>query len=229
MSVLATIAVPTSAFPLSSTFEHDSDLTLSAETTVPTSEAVIPYFWVPADLSASLLEALAEDPAVAAATVLDEVDRHVLVRLEWADGVDGVVRAIQESDAIVTGVAGTADQWTFRLRFPGYEDLSTFYDRCVDRDLSVDLVRVREVHATSDDRQFGLTAAQRDLLFVAYEAGYFEVPRRATLVDLGERLEVSDSAVSQRLRRGLATLLESTIAADLHSRESDAAYAHLDR
>lgn len=52
------------------------------------------------------------------------------------------------------------------------------------------------------NRGFGLTTGQRDLVVAAYEAGYFDVPRETTLVELGEELEISDSAVSQRLAVG---------------------------
>ncbi|WP_254768057.1 helix-turn-helix domain-containing protein [Salinilacihabitans rarus] len=214
MSLLVTVAVPAAEFPLGTTLEADSKRALLAETAVPTGEEVLPYLWVPTELSASPVEALEADPDVASATVLDEVGRYALVKLEWVDEVDGLVEAIRESDAIVTDAIGTADRWTFRLRLPGYDDLSAFHARCVDRGLSIELVRLREAVPPERDVGFGLTDAQRDLLLAAYEAGYFEVPRRATLVDLGERLGVSDSAVSQRLRRGLAALIESTIAAD---------------
>lgn len=56
-----------------------------------------------------------------------------------------------------------------------------------------------------------LQAEQREALQVALEAGYFDVPRNATLVELVEELDVSDSAVSRRLRRALSTLLDGTM------------------
>lgn len=72
------------------------------------------------------------------------------------------------------------------------------------------------IHTPLDSEQprqspFGLTRGQREVLVAAMERGYFEVPRRASLVDLGESLDISDSAASQRLRRGLSELISSTL------------------
>jgi len=39
------------------------------------------------------------------------------------------------------------------------------------------------------------------------ETGYFAVPSQVSLEELSDRLAVSDAAVSQRLRRGIESLL----------------------
>lgn len=214
MSILATVAVPSSEFPLGSLPELDEDVTLTVETTVPTSEAVVPYVWAPATVADSIVDSLEDEPVVAAVSIVDETDAHVLVKVTWTDRVNGILESIRERDAIVTSAVGTESRWTFRLRFPSSEDLSAFYTSCLDRGISVELVQLHETASPGDTRRFGLTTAQRELIVAAYQAGYFDVPRRTTLVELGERLEVSDSAVSQRLRRGLAALIGSTVAAD---------------
>lgn len=46
-----------------------------------------------------------------------------------------------------------------------------------------------------------LTAEQLGALEVAYRMGYFRVPQEATGTDVADRLETSQSAVSERLRR----------------------------
>lgn len=44
-----------------------------------------------------------------------------------------------------------------------------------------------------------ITDKQREAIRIAVENGYYETPRRATLGDLAEQLDISRSAVSQRL------------------------------
>lgn len=212
MSLVATVVVPAAEFPLGSMLEMDEDVTLTVETTVPTSESVVPYVWAPADVADDVLDTLESDRTVAAVSIVDELDDHVLVKISWNDRVNGVLESIRERDVIVTSAVGTETRWTFRLRFPSSEDLSAFYSSCLERDISIELVRLHETDGPSGGRGFGLTTAQRELLVAAYEAGYFDVPRQTTLVELGDRLDVSDSAVSQRLRRGLAALIGSTVA-----------------
>ncbi|RQG98476.1 helix-turn-helix domain-containing protein [Natrarchaeobius oligotrophus] len=211
MSVIATVAIPAAEFPLGSLLEPDTNATVTVETTVPTSEDVIPYLWIPDDGADEILERLEAEPSVTSVSVVDAMDDHVLVKIGWKQQINGVLESVEQSDAIVTSAAGTHDRWTFRLRFPSYEDLSTFYTDCLERDVSIELIQLHEAISPDSELRFGLTAAQRKLIVAAYEAGYFDVPRRTTLVELGERLDVSDSAVSQRLRRGLATLINSTI------------------
>lgn len=226
MSIIATVAVPAAAFPLGSLLELDDDVTLTVETTVPTSEAVVPYFWAPVDVADAVVDSLEGDSTVTAVSIVDEIDEHVLVKVTWSDRVNGVLESIRNHDVIVTSAAGTESRWTFRLRFPSYEDLSAFYRSCVDRDISVELVQLHETVTPRDGDRFGLTAAQRELLVAAYDAGYFDVPRRITLVELGDRLDISDSAVSQRLRRGLAALIGSTVAVGA-AHEEAGSVAHL--
>ncbi|MDQ2051314.1 helix-turn-helix domain-containing protein [Natronolimnohabitans sp. A-GB9] len=214
MSVIATVSVPAAAFPLGSSLEIDQDVTLTVETTVPTGDAVIPYFWAPATAADSLLESLESNDTVSSVSIVDEVADHVLVKVTWADRVGSILESIRERDAIVMNAVGSTTQWTLRLRFPSADDLSAFYTSCLERDISIELVQLHETVDPGRNDRFGLTGPQRELLAAAYEAGYFDVPRRVTLVELGDRLDISDSAVSQRLRRGLAALIDSTIAVD---------------
>ncbi|MFC4542140.1 bacterio-opsin activator domain-containing protein [Halosolutus amylolyticus] len=224
MSVIATIEVPSGEFPLGSLFDVASDATVTVETTVPASDVAVPYFWVPIGVTESLVEALESDPNVVDAVVVDETDTHVLVKVTWTDRVNGVLQSIRESNALVTSAAGTADSWTFRLRFPSSAELSAFYARCLDQGISIELIQLHEAVSPNSDCRFGLTAPQRELVLRAYEAGYFEVPRKTTLVELADRFDISDSAVSQRLRRGLATLVDSTLRVDPESSPHDVAH-----
>ncbi|ADD04219.1 HTH-10 family transcription regulator [Natrialba magadii ATCC 43099] len=223
MSVIATIAVPATAFPLGSVLDSAGahDTTVSIETTIPTSEGVLPYLWVPADIAPSIITTLESRSMVAGVSIIDEFDDTVLVEIEWATSVNGILKSIQESDVLVTNATGTAEQWTFRLRFPSYDSLSTFYTACVDREIPIELLQLHEAVSAGDDQRFGLTTAQRELIVAAYEAGYFDIPRETTLVELGHELGISDSAVSQRLRRGLSTLIGSTLAIDPHHTQGE--------
>lgn len=58
----------------------------------------------------------------------------------------------------------------------------------------------------------GLTDRQQEALRTAYEMGYFEIPRRASLEAIAEELGISASAASERLRRAETQLLEEVVA-----------------
>jgi hypothetical protein len=73
-------------------------------------------------------------------------------------------------------------------------------------------MKLREVAHLTDAGQFSLSDVQRETLRVAYESGYYSVPRAAALGELAARLGVSHQAISERLRRGVGSLIEYTLA-----------------
>lgn len=134
------------------------------------------------------------------------------VRFGPETAATAVYRAMVELHAVLLSATGTAERWVVRMRFPGREDASAFRRRCEGAGLSVG---VRKVARPDDPLPASvLTAAQREALAAALEAGYFEVPREATMADLADRLGVSEQAVSARLRRGHANLVRSALEAD---------------
>ncbi len=56
-----------------------------------------------------------------------------------------------------------------------------------------------------------ITPKQWEALALAFEEGYYDRPRDADLESLAAELEISKSAVSQRLRAAEATLIESIV------------------
>ncbi|EMA41672.1 helix-turn-helix domain-containing protein [Halobiforma nitratireducens] len=58
----------------------------------------------------------------------------------------------------------------------------------------------------------GLTDPQREALRTAYELGYFEIPRRASLEAVAAELDVAPSSASERLRRAQTQLIRETVA-----------------
>lgn len=56
-----------------------------------------------------------------------------------------------------------------------------------------------------------LTDKQRETLELALQMGYYERPRNANLTDLSEELDISKSAVSQRLRTAEIKLIKTAL------------------
>ena len=109
--------------------------------------------------------------------------------------------------SILEGV-GEEDTWRLQLRFDDHDRLSEFFGRCAEKGISLDLEMVHNPDIyQSLEIQAQLTEAQREALDAALEAGYFQVPRGTNLVELADQLGISDSAASQRLRRGIKTVL----------------------
>ena len=208
MSVVASFSLGSSEFPLGRALSV-AEGSVRLETVVPTSRSAVPYLWAPRTHVAQLERHLIEDPLVEAATTVDRVDDEALVRVEWSEDINGLIDAILDIEAVVLEAIGNNDRWVLRLRFTAYEDLSSFYHDCVDRGIDVQLERI---HDPGEGRPaYELTDEQRRALEAALRGGYFSIPREVSLDELGEQLGISDSAVSQRIRRGLERLLTTTL------------------
>lgn len=55
---------------------------------------------------------------------------------------------------------------------------------------------------------------EKELIREAVKGGYFKAPREMTLVELSERLDMSDTEVSKQLRRTLDRYLRSRLSED---------------
>jgi predicted DNA binding protein len=128
---------------------------------------------------------------------------------------------IEGSDAVLLEAEGLGDAWSFRMRFPNHQDLSTFYRQCTDRGFAPELDEVNNPFSSSEDSGVRITEPQREALMTALDKGYFAVPRNITLEELAAELDISDTAFSQRLRRGLTALLSSTLLRETSTERAD--------
>ena len=209
MSVIAEFSIPAEQFELGQLLEVREGVQVRLESMVPTGGSVIPYFWVESPDIEDVELALSNSSLVDNAKVVDRVEDEALFRVDWSENVNGIIEAIGSTDAVILGGNGHGDHWSFQLRFGDSEDMSRFYRTVIDKGIIADLVSVYNPLDTHTAQGTKLTDEQREALLIALEEGYFAIPREITLVELAEKLGISDSAVSQRIRRGLRKLLIS--------------------
>lgn len=84
-----------------------------------------------------------------------------------------------------------------------------------DASLAVDTKEIRAARLSADSSATVdlsvLTDKQRQTVELALREGYYERPREADLTELAEQLDLSKSAVSQRLRTAERKLIKSTL------------------
>jgi len=138
-------------------------------------------------------------------------DTRRFYRAEWNENAEPLVYALDDVGATILDAVGDDGEWHVRILFPDDESLSEFHDLCAAYDLSLELLRLYEASTTSDPALQHLTDEQREVLELAYEEGYFAVPRETSMEELASELDISANAVSKRLRRAHDTVLEETI------------------
>lgn len=155
--------------------------------------------------------ALEIDPTVADPVLVDRYADRRVYRVALTERAITLVDATADVGGRLIACSSARDGWQFQLRFPSRDALVAFNTHCRERDVSVTVDQLR----IADEEQEGvvsLTEKQQELLAVAYEEGYFDVPRRISQNELAERLDISKSAVSQRMRRAIAELCAASFA-----------------
>jgi len=212
MSVIATVAAPAEEVTLGAALADGSGVEITLERVVPLGSTFVPYFWI-GNASVDRIErALRAEADVESFEIVDRLEGETLVRIELDGRVDGLLDAMAATDATVLQGVGSADGWRFQLRFDDHDPLTEFYRRCSDEGIALDLRSVHNPGVPAEQGLgLGITDTQRETLRTALEAGYFDVPRGVNLTELAAEMGVSDTAVSQRIRRGITALLEATL------------------
>ena len=211
MAIEASFTVDQSEFPLSGVFEEQPDATIELDRVVPTSDAVIPYFWIRAEGMAGLETDLEEDAGITDVRIIDEVESQIFLRIEWDLSQENVLTAFVDTDVSLISGIGEEEQWTFEVRSPEQAAVSEFQSYCRERDIPVELTELHALASLRSDDEYDLTEGQRQALLLAYNRGYFDSPRDASQGDLADELGITRQAVSSRLQRGIRRLVASTL------------------
>lgn len=217
MSVIAHLRIPADTFELGRLMRLKRGITIDLETMVPLGENAVPLFTIHAEEEEeeeeaySLEERVRNHPSVRNLRKVSVHDGDVVFALDWNVERDVIIQGMMESDAHLLSARGTADTWEFELRFPTHEALSQFQEYCLNANIQLDVGRIYNPTRPGSGRWFGLTSAQKDTLLRAVEGGYYSIPRGMSTQDLAEEFGISDQAVTERLRRAIVTLVDSTI------------------
>lgn len=211
MATIVEFDLPAEEFALYETLEAVPDAEFEVERVVADATSrIVPYVWVRTDDFDALEAAFENDPTVSSITALSETDDDRSYRMEWDGPIDLLIHIMTEQQGTITHARGSNETWTLRVLFPERTALSRAHEFARERGFSLD---VRSVYQMDDERggRVGLTEIQHDVLVAAFKAGYFKVPREVSLKEFSEQQGVSHQAMSERLRRGVNTLIEHTL------------------
>ncbi|SDR08989.1 helix-turn-helix domain-containing protein [Natronobacterium texcoconense] len=202
---------------LQSTLAEFSDVLLRHAAQYLTDEGTIRLlFWASGVSQERFEDALEDDSTAAEFRRLDETDDRSFYRVDLTEeGHRQSTFPMWSADGVVLlDAQGTNDGWRVRMQFPDRSTLVEYRRRYVDNGGTFTLLSLYR----SEDRDNGLEATlsstQHEALLTAYDSGYFEVPRRITQTELGNRLGISSQSVSERLRRAVSALIESMFPRD---------------
>ena len=211
MPTIVVADIPVEEFALYESLQAVPDLAVESQRVVEKGEGlVMPLIWVRSANGETVQAALDDDSSVHSANRIANYENESLYQMEWKRGVELAVQIMTEDESVILDLYGTSDGWQLRSMFPDRDTLARTVEFCENNGLGFDVRRVREMDVVPSGR-WGLTDEQYEALRVAWDAGYFGVPREADLGDVADRLDISHQALSERLRRGHTNLIKETI------------------
>ena len=209
VTIITDVRVPADQFPLGRILQAYPDVEIELERIVPTTEAIVPLFWVETESEEAVEGTLRDDPLVEEFVRLTRTPDRTLYSVNWSPDIDALVRTLVTVGVDVLSAEGTADAWEFRLQFGDRTDLKRFRRAC--RENGIDLELLELFNPLMPPEKGPLTAEQKDVLATAYEQGYWEIPREVTQGELADFMGLSDDLLSSRLRAGVKLAVETVL------------------
>jgi len=210
MATIMEFTSPAAEFPLGTVFSTLPSVTIELERLIPHDTLIVPYFWVRGADATDIESAFDAHAGVEGITLIDSVEDEYLMRAEWKREYVGVLNALAEVQIVVLEGLGTKDGWHFEVRSEDREGISEFRTYCHNHDIPIDITAVHALLPVQDSG-YELTDTQREALVLAYERGYFDSPRAASLEDVAAELDITQQSLSSRLRRGHRRLIAGTL------------------
>ncbi|AGB17229.1 putative DNA binding protein [Halovivax ruber XH-70] len=210
MATVMEFTSPTAEFPLGTVFENLPGVTVELERLIPHETLIIPYFWVRGAKAEDIEAAFEAHAGVSNIRLVDSVEAEYLMRAEWEQEYFGVLSALAKANVVLLTGIGTKDEWRFEVRGEGQEAIAAFRDDCQNNDIPIEITAVHAMLPIQGEG-YELTETQREALVLAYERGYFDTPREASLEEIAAELGITQQSLSSRLRRGHRRLIGATL------------------
>lgn len=210
MSVIVELALPSQEFELGRILGLNGGASVVLETMVPLGERTVPFFRVHGGVN-GFKESVSQHDAVNQINVVSTHDGEVLYALDWDISDQTFFDVVLSTGANLLEGQGVGDSWTFELRFGSHETLSEFQTGCTDHDIPIEIRRLYNPTKPEAGPWYGLSPPQRIALTRAVEAGYYSIPRQTSTKSLAEEFDITDQALTERLRRGIRNLVSNTL------------------
>lgn len=219
MSLIADYHLACPALPLVPVAEAVPEMSLSLDIGQPNQGGLPPFFVRATGDAPDALEAAFTASAFVAEWTRFGVtegtyEYKLIPTTGMVEQLDDVVadpdrlEALTRNRSIVRRILVTASGWEQTRWFADRAAFDEYREFWADNGVTLAVDRL--VHPSDQKRsEDPLTAPQREALRVAHDRGYFEIPRRTSLAEIAEELDISAPSLSERLRRANGRLADA--------------------
>jgi predicted DNA binding protein len=175
-------------------------------------------FLIQHDDHAELEQALDADATVANYELVDWTDGQGIYYIEHTPETKFISTQVTAVNGFLVQAETSSKGWLVRVVLPNRSALNDIWEFADENDIALDIIELYENKDASGEKSFGLTDEQLTALKIAYERGYFDEPRDISLNEMAAEIELSSTAMSGRLRRGIRNLIAATLIDDESSR-----------
>ena len=205
MVTIVQLQVPAMETPFAETVECEPSLELELEQVVMTAEIPIR---IRGPSREDVERALSSTRSIEEYGLISEQDEEWVYSIQCEENFQILSWIVETGGTILTATLSDGT-WSVRLRYTDHENVVRTVNQLRRNNITTDVTAIRKV-SRDDLTEAALTDEQYEALEVAVEYGYFEIPRRTTLMELSEHLGISHQSLSERLRRAQGALLTTT-------------------
>ena len=214
MTVTAKIHIEHDELALVPTLRTLDDISIRVITQGTTNPGATVFpFLVDYDDREELERTFEDDPTVERYELVSWSGGRGIYYIEHTPETKLISTAVMGVNGFLTHTETKEEGWLVQLLLPDKDALNTVWQYARENDISLDIIDIYGSESTSEESSssYGLTREQQTALLTAYEKGYFQEPRDMTLSDVADEMELSSTAMSGRLRRGMQNLIRATI------------------
>ena len=166
------------------------------------------------ELSGDLLHAeelLSEHPDIITADVTGEEVGLTYMHLEGNFTVKALLTIVQMFEFVLDTPIECTEGCGVRVRLVGDDATLQTAIATIPDPLEVTLEVNSDYDPTLDDVFASLTTRQREILTIAVEEGYYQIPRRVTIEEIADALNLDSSTVGEHLQKVEACLVQEMI------------------
>jgi predicted DNA binding protein len=171
-------------------------------------------FLIEYDDRAELEKRLNDDSTVSGYELVDWTDGRGIYYIKHTPETKLISTVVTDVNGFLVHTETKGNGWLVRLLLPDREALSTVWEYANANEITLNIIEIYGTDDAGTETSYGLTDEQKATLKLTYEKGYFHEPRDISLEEVSNEMDLSSTAVSGRLRRGIRNLIAATVAED---------------